>query len=176
MHTRGMVGTRHPRARRVEPPTPLESREALADPSYRDAFEIAVNGDVRPAERWARATFEGAPRALRWTVLIGWRALGFRLGPQQSEDHVLGWAVVESTPARILLAVRSVVLGPARLELRVDDSRVVLGTAVQFSWRGARAVWAVVGPVHRQILPYLLTHRPWQRRWRLIMSSLRPCH
>lgn len=164
VQTRGMVASKRVRARRVEPRAASQPGDDLAPPDYVDSFEIAVTASPHPAERWARAIFEGAPPVVRWTVLIGWNVLGFRLEPKPSGSHVLGWRIAEETSERIVLSVESSVLGRAQLVTNVEDVRVELGTAVWFSWRGASALWSVVGPIHRRILPYLLTHAATTKR------------
>jgi Protein of unknown function (DUF2867) len=150
------------RARRVAPDGDLLAVDTLADPDYVDAFrvdalEVPGGADPRSAEQWVRAAFEGAPAPVRAVLLVGWRyGLGFRLGPRPSPDHVFGWRIVEATPEVIVLGVESRVLGPAHLVCRVAPAGVVLATFVRFERRGARAVWSVVGLVHRQAQPYLL--------------------
>lgn len=68
----------------------------MTEANYVDAFEVgAPAGGVHSPEQWARAALEGAPQPLRLFIVFGWRVvLGFRLGPQASADHILGWRVV----------------------------------------------------------------------------------
>jgi hypothetical protein len=148
-----------PRGRQVDVPPEVLALATLADPSFSYACEIAVPpGDGRSAEEWARAAFEGAPRALRWFMLTGWIAgLGLRLAPRSSPSHVLGWTVVSTTPSAIVLGVDSFVL-TAQLVVRVHDGLVVHATLVRYDRRVARVVWAVAAPIHRRVIPYLLGH------------------
>jgi hypothetical protein len=44
----------------------------------------------------------------------------------------------------------------ARLTVRVDRSTVALTTSVAYARRPARALWSVVAPIHRRVVPYLL--------------------
>lgn len=63
-------------------------------PDYTDRFTADKSPDSRTAEAWMRAVLEGAPAMLRWFVRFGWRAaLGFRLGPAGSPEHILGWPI-----------------------------------------------------------------------------------
>jgi hypothetical protein len=58
---------------------------------YADAFEVRLpEPDTRTAEQWLRSGLEGAPDALRWTILFAHRfVLGLRLGPRTAPDHIL---------------------------------------------------------------------------------------
>lgn len=131
----------------------------LDRPDYLDGTECAGGGRVRTPEDWARATFEGAPGPVRTILRLGWRwGLGLRLGPFPAAGHVLGWPVLDSGPDRIVLAVRSAVLGPCRLVFDVDAGRLLLTTAIRYEHRVSRPVWTVVAPVHRTITRLLVTH------------------
>ncbi|MER6950127.1 DUF2867 domain-containing protein [Nonomuraea sp. NPDC000554] len=140
------------RARRVAASLP-----GTAAPDYTDAFEVTTGvGAARSPEQWARAVFEDAPPPVRWFLLVGWRGvLGLRLGPRPSADHVLGWRIAASEPGSVLLTVRSALM-TAQLRLREAGSTVVLTSTVTYTRRGARPLWALVGPVHRRMVPYLL--------------------
>jgi hypothetical protein len=152
------VGPARPRRTEINARTP--GVDVAAGSHYAAAWEVTrPSGDVRSAEQWARAAFEGAPRALRTFVLAGWIAgLGLRLGPRPSPEHVLGWRIETSAPDRIVLSVQSTLLGTGHLALQVESSRVVIASFVRYEKRGARAIWSAVEPLHHLILPYLLGH------------------
>jgi hypothetical protein len=124
---------------------------------YADAFEVTVDHAVRwPAERWARVIFEGAPPPIRVLLLMGWRvALGFRLGPRDAPDHVLGWRITDREPNAIGLGLESSAM-TAQVTVAVDSGAVCQSTWVGHRGWVARARWALVGPVHRLLVPYLL--------------------
>jgi hypothetical protein len=145
------------RAHRVEVTEEVRAGNTLAEPDYSGAFEVLITRtDARSPEQWARATFEGAPRAVRWCVVLGWRmALGLRLGPPASPDHVLGWKIVTTAPDAIVLEAQSALV-TARKVLRIEDSRVILTTLVRYERRGAGAVWSAITPIHHRTEPYLL--------------------
>ena len=155
-----MAGMQH--ARRVEVDETARALDGVAGSDYAVAWEVTVTGnDARSAEDWARATFEGAPPALRATIVAGWVAgLGLRLGPRPSPDHVLGWRIVSATPDLIVLRVPSVVVGTAHLVVRVEGSRAILTSFVRHEKRKrlSRAVWSAVAPLHQRIVPFLLAH------------------
>jgi hypothetical protein len=152
-------GRRFTQAHRVDV-TAVAAASARADADYASAFEVrATDGDVRSPEQWARAVFEGAPRPLRWFVLLGWRGvLGLRLGPQASPKHVLGWRIVAGTSDEALTLEAHSALMTARKTLLVDGSRVVLATFIHYERRWGRPLWSIVAPIHHRTEPYLLAH------------------
>jgi len=135
----------------------LLTRTTDNPPDYSDAFEVPTDrADTRTPEQWARAVFESAPRKSRWFLLLGWReVLGLRLGPRSSSEHVLGWRIVETSPEAVRLELRSALM-TAHLILRVAGSTAVLITNVYYTRPLAHPLWAAVGLIHRQMIPYLL--------------------
>lgn len=135
----------------------LETQATDNPPDYKDAFEVSISKmDTRTPEQWSRAVFESATRPARWFLLLGWRwVLGLRLGPRPSSDHVLGWRIVSTEPDVIRLELHSTLM-TAQLILRVASSAAVLTTHVYYTRRLARPLWASVGLIHRQMVPYLL--------------------
>lgn len=133
----------------------MSSRPRVRQGYYEDTFHVATGGPRSP-EEWARAAFEGAPPPVRLFLLFGWRAvLGLRLGPRPSAEHVLGWRITNSGSETIHLTSRSPLMA-AQLVMRVEGPGVTLSTHVSFEGRGGRPVWALVGPIHRRLIPYLL--------------------
>jgi hypothetical protein len=117
-----------------------------------------ADADTRSPEQWVRATFEGAPTAIKWLVVVGWRyVLGLRLGSRGSTGHVAGWKIMASTPDTITLEVRSVLVTAQKL-LRVEGAEVQMTTFVQYQRGAGRAVWSAIAPVHHRTEPYLLGH------------------
>jgi hypothetical protein len=146
------------RARRRDPGPPVDVRGDTFRADYADCFEVAA-ADQRPADTWARGTLEGCPALLRGFVTFGWRyGLGLRLQRGQSPDHVAGWPVVRREPALVVLGVDARLLGRARLTFESSASSSTVSSHVEFDRLGARAIWAVVGLLHRRILPYMLGH------------------
>jgi hypothetical protein len=93
----------------------------------------------------------------RAILLIHRHVLGLRLGPLSSGDHVLGWTIRTSEPDVIHLEAisrlgRGVIVGR-----RQDATSTVLTTFLFMTRpRTLRTIWAVIGPVHRRVAPYLL--------------------
>jgi len=135
-----------------------DSRTVADDrPGYVDTSEVSLwAGESRSAEHWSRALFEEAPRPIPWFLSAGWRiVLGLRLGPRRSPGHVLGWRITSNESDEIRLESRSPLM-TAQLVLRTSPTTTVLTTNVYFRSRLAHPIWAVVAPIHRQVVPYLL--------------------
>ncbi|TFV87022.1 DUF2867 domain-containing protein [Blastococcus sp. CT_GayMR16] len=138
-------------------PDPLSGNRR---PDYADAFEIGTSEpDARTAEQWARCALEEAPVAVRWTIQIAHRyLLRFRLGPHPSREHVLGWRIVATEPDLIRVEASSPLLDAVIVGRRVDPTCTRLTTSLFYVRpAAARAVWTLVGPLHRRIAPYLLS-------------------
>jgi hypothetical protein len=147
------------RVRRVEIPQMMAATFARSTANYAAAFALTTDtAETRTALQWAREVFEGAPVALRWCMTFGWRwALGLKLGPRPSDDHVLGWAVAEGdlvagstelhAESRFLRA-RNIVI--------VEASTVTWVTLVHYSHAVARLLWALVRPIHHLTIRSLL--------------------
>jgi hypothetical protein len=126
---------------------------------YADTFEVRMpEPDARSAEEVARAALEQAPRAVRWIIHSVHRyVVRFRLGPSSSRTHVIGWKIVSSQPEAIVLETASPLVRAVIVARRTDPTVAVATTYLFFARpTAARIVWAVVGPLHRRIAPYLL--------------------
>jgi hypothetical protein len=133
---------------------------------YADAFEADLPADdVRPPVRLARDGLEGAPGPLRSTVVLAHRRmLGFRLRPLEDRRSVLGWEVTTSTAEVAVLEASSPLMRGAIVVRRGPGDCVRLGTHLYYRRRVlAPALWLLVGPVHRRIVPYLLERAVVQR-------------
>lgn len=134
--------------------------EALGEGAdYADRFEIAVaDADERTAEQWARGALEGMPAALRAFVLFAHRRLlRLRLGHLESDGNVLGWRIVTSQQDLVQLEAEGPLIRAVLLGRRTSQATMVLRTFVFFRRApAARVTWAVVGPIHRRVAPYLL--------------------
>jgi hypothetical protein len=156
------------RVQRVEVPATIASARAY---DYASAFALTVAASPgrstsptgtapRTAEQWARAVFEGAPAALRWCMVFGWRfVLGLRLHPDAAADQVLGWAVEApaSAPDTVTLAAASRFLRAENI-VAVGEGVVVWVTVVRYDSQAARPLWAVAAAIHHRTIPILLGH------------------
>jgi hypothetical protein len=144
------------RARGVAVAEPLVS-DARSD--YADAFEVQLpEGDARTAEQLLRAGLEESPAALRQLILIAHRkVLRLRLGPLVSPDRILGWPITTATPDVVRLDASSPLVHATIVARRIAPGRARLTTSLRYARPAvARTLWACVGPLHRQIAPYLL--------------------
>jgi hypothetical protein len=127
---------------------------------YADAFEIRLlESDARSSEQFARSALEQAPWAARWTIRIAHRhLLRLRLGPDPSPNHIIGWQIVASESDLIHLEALSPLLGRGvLLGRRLAPTRARITTYLFYKRPApARALWAIAGPVHRKVAPYLL--------------------
>jgi hypothetical protein len=125
--------------------------------AYHDSFhQVRSAGDQRSALDWFRAAFEGAPRPMRWVLVVGWRAvLLLRLDGGTSPLSVLGWRVTRSDDTTAQLGADSPLM-TAVLTLNLRDRDVEWTTDVSFRNRAGRILWALSGPLHRVVVPHRL--------------------
>jgi hypothetical protein len=151
-------------ARRIEVSEAARSLGGLRDSAYSYACAIDTGVEDVGAERWARATFEGAPAAVRVAIVRGWRsALGLRLLPRGAPSSVLGWRILSSVPSAVVLATDSPLL-TARLVVQVEGERVMHTTFVRLDHPLGRVVWAAAVPIHQLTIPFLLNHAASRQR------------
>ena len=143
---------------RVQPTTPTTgSRDVSHNPDFECAYQVAVTAeDNRSSEQWARAAWEGAPAPIRWFMLAGWRfVLGLRLGPRGSENHILGWRIVERRPDETVCQLNSGFLS-AYNTFWLADGQLVWSTFVTYERPIARAIWPPVSILHRPLVRFAL--------------------
>lgn len=131
-----------------------DSGKAASD--YTDVFEVPIRyGDVRPADQMFRDALQGQPGGgiVLW---IHRHILRFRPAPQSCPEQLIGWPIVRSDHDEIVLATSGPLMRGELTLRREDDRRATLTTRVHYRRGGARAVWAVVGPLHRAIAARLV--------------------
>jgi hypothetical protein len=143
--------------RRCEVVDPL-TRQSPFD--YADAFEVTLrDGDGRTAEEIFRAGMQSTPSRLGGLVLLAHRhVLGFRLGPPESPNHIVGWQITRSEHDLLQLRADGPLFTGTMVARRVDERTARLTTSLVYRQPHARIVWAIVGPVHRGLAPRLLRH------------------
>jgi len=149
--------TDRPRVRRTSPvDEPLGTALRY---NYADAFEVTLpDGDRRSAEQILRAGLQGAPAALRSTILVVHRhVLRFQLGLLSSPSHVLGWRITLSEPDVARLEISGPLIDAVLVARRIGDRRARLTTFVVFRRPTlAKLVFPFVAPVHRRVAAYLM--------------------
>ena len=131
----------------------------MADADYTDTFEVPIRqGDLRTAESTFREALGDTPGALgRLVVWVHRHVLRFRLGPSVSANHAIGWTIVRSDHDELVLATDGPLMRGELTLRREGGRRAVLITRLHYHHKFAgRAVWAVVGPLHRTIAPRLM--------------------
>ena len=147
-----------PAARRL---TNVPDEPALGgDPyDYADAFEVEMHpSDRRSCEQLARDGLERMPRPVLVVVRTALRrVLRLRLGPDLSPGHVLGWPIITSSDDLAHLESSSPLLRRAVIVVRRPTSTsATISTFLFHAHPSARLLWAIVGPVHRRVAPYLM--------------------
>jgi hypothetical protein len=124
---------------------------------YTDVFEVPlVDGDVRTAEQMLRDALgdEAGAGPVLW---IHRHILRFHLSPRSAPDHLIGWRIEHSDPDALVLTTSGPLMRGELTLRREDGRRASLTTRVHYRSKGAaRAVWAVIGPLHRAVAPQLL--------------------
>jgi hypothetical protein len=159
------AGPRHSNAASARRAVGAQSVPAVGHFTEERDYEVAFvidrpEGSRLCAEEWIRAIFEGAPRGMRWFLVVGWTAITCRLRPRRSPARVLGWRIEDVTSDTVVLVARAWVGLVSRLVVAVDVDTVTLASFVSFTGPVApvaRAVWAGTTPLHERILPSLLT-------------------
>jgi hypothetical protein len=146
------------RVRQIATSPDVRAHSTLARIDYEDTFLVSVRrAQDRTAEEWARAILGDAPIGVRGALVTGWLSLGLRLGPVRSDRFVVGWAVRQSTPDRVLLGAGSRIGMPAELLLeRRDPGTLLFATFIAHENAGARALWAPVAAGHQVVVRQIL--------------------
>ncbi|OBF63433.1 hypothetical protein A5787_15375 [Mycobacterium sp. 852002-50816_SCH5313054-b] len=131
---------------------------AATGADYTDVFEVPMaQGDSRTVEQAFRDAVGDRPGSGGRLVLwVHRHVLRFRLGPYSSPRHIIGWPITRSDRDEVVLTTGGPLMR-GELTLRRQDGRAALTTRVQYAHKiAARAVWAVVGPLHRDVAPQLV--------------------
>lgn len=147
------VETPH-RVRWVPVPPTARALSRLARVDYEGAFIVETDrAQDRTAEQWARAIFDDAPMRIRRPLRWGWLAQGLKLGSARSDRLVLGWELRDSTADFALLGADSRIGMPAEIIFMRQQDSLLVAVLVQHENHIARAVWAVVQPLHQRLSP-----------------------
>jgi hypothetical protein len=138
-------------------PRAVPDEPELRGHDYADSFEVVLaEPDEHTAETWARTALEQSNPLLRRLVgVVHGGILRFDLGPDD-EQHVLGWRIVSSEPDALQLVAGGPLGRGVIVARRTSPTASAASTYVFFTRRRSRLIWAVVGPLHRRVAPYLL--------------------
>lgn len=146
-----------PRVTEISVPPDARELSTLPRIDYEDAFAVTAP-DRRSPGQWISAVLRDAPPHVRRRLVLGWTALGLRLGPPWSSNRVLGWKVQHSDPQFVLLAADSWLGLRGQLLFRSEPDGLLFATFIQLKGPVARALWAAITPHHRHVVGALLTH------------------
>ncbi|HEY1508342.1 MAG TPA: hypothetical protein VGF93_05035 [Solirubrobacteraceae bacterium] len=143
--------------RRVDLPPAARALSTLPRIDYADAFVVEIGSPPeRTAEQWARAVLEELPLALRIKLVLGWSALGLRLGSPVSDRFVLGWNVAHSDADYTLLSAGSRFGLAGELLFKPEGSQLLFATFVRQQGVFAHAVWPRIVPQHVRVVRHVL--------------------
>jgi hypothetical protein len=135
--------------RQVAVPAEARALSTLPRIDYEDAFIVDVGPlRCRTAEQWARTVLELAPAHVRRSLLVGWSAIGLKVGCRRSGQRVLGWQIRRSTSDYVLLSAGSRIGLPGELLFQRQADRLLFCTFVQQANPIARKVWAGIEATH----------------------------
>jgi hypothetical protein len=137
---------------RREVPEAIRFLDTLTDVNYADIVTAAVSEtSSRTPEQWVRAMFEGVPHGLLFFVPFVQRAaLGLRLEPRASPDHILGWKIADRGDNWVRLEAASWFL-TGHVLVHVDRGQLSFATFVRYDRPLAALVWPPVSLIHRQV-------------------------
>ncbi len=145
--------------RQIAVPDAARARSTLTRIDYADAFVIDDAGlPGRTADEWCRAVLLQTPPRTRARLVLGWSALGLRLGPPWSDHRVLGWAIRHRSPEYVLLGVGSYIGMPGELLFERQSDGLLFATFVTQGNALARAAWSRVQDTHVAVVASLLRH------------------
>jgi hypothetical protein len=142
--------------RQVDVPSSARALSTLPRIDYCDAFLFGVGSrHGESAEDLIREVLEGAPLTVRTQLLSGWTTIGLKVS-SGSEGSVLGWDVRRSESDYVVLGADSRIGMPGELLLKKEGGALLFATFVAQRNLIARAVWALIEPVHVRVVRDLL--------------------
>ncbi|GAA2786581.1 hypothetical protein [Saccharopolyspora taberi] len=148
----------HGTAREIAVPQDMRTLSALSRIDYENAIRVEFDGaGDRTAQQWFRAILEGAPAELREALVSGWSSvLGLRLGPLDSDRHVLGWPIRHSTPDEVVLSTSSDDGLHGELVVQRTPDAVLTGSFIRLDTAAVRRKWNEVLYQHTPAMCQLL--------------------
>ena len=141
----------------VSMPASVTALKLLDRVDYQDAYALETRVRLTP-EVWMRLFMTGSPSALSGFTSGVLKALRFGSGSTGSADEWSGWQVIQSGPEEFVLGTEFGIGLTARLIALTRPGRAVIATQVRLDGRPARAVWAVIAPMHRRVAVSFLNH------------------
>jgi hypothetical protein len=143
---------------------------------YADSFRVKLTqSDSRSPEELFRSGLQHAGWVRMLVPVVHRYVLGFRLGPQSSPTHIVGWRIIESKPDVVALEAVSPLAQGMIVGRNVGGDSIFSTYLFYARPSAARLVWAVVSPLHRAVAPYLMNmanSAPQQVRSRVAGANL----
>ena len=134
---------------------PAAEPAATGEPDYSDAYEVRLaQPDGHTAEEWVRAALDHSPRVQQLIRFVHARVLRFEVSTEPGS--LLGWRTLSSTPESFHITTGGPLLRAEIVARRRSATAATLTTSLFYRSRHAALLWAVVGPLHRRVAPYLL--------------------
>ena len=145
------------RASAVSVPESVAAHKLLDRVDFQDAFALQTRARLTP-EEWMRLFLEGSPSLLGGAVSAVSKILRFGSAPPGPDGQWRGWQVLHNGPEEFVLGTELGIGLTARLIAHVRPGQVVIATQVRLDGGPARAVWAVIAPIHRRAAVSFLSH------------------
>jgi hypothetical protein len=140
-----------------EVPEAMRSLSTFDDPQYEECFVARSAEPLRRSPEWlARTAVEESPATRRAGPLV-WRALGLRLGPRPSPDHIAGWRIAARGDDWIRIETGSW-FASVELVVRVHGSELHEAMFIRYDHPAARLIWPPVSVFHRRAMPSILRY------------------
>jgi hypothetical protein len=131
----------------------VRARSTLARIDYADTVTVATEEIDATPEQWMRAVLEESPIGQSAPRL--WRAIGLRLGPRPSPDHIQGWKIAGRGADWIRVETSSWMM-TGEAVVQVTGRNVSLALFLRYDSPVALWVWRVISVQHRRAVPVML--------------------
>lgn len=138
-------------------PAQARALSTLERVDYADAFRVAA-GVQRTPQQWVDAVLRDAPAGVRARLVLGWCALGLRLGAPWSADRVLGWRVQHTDDRFVRLTADSWLGLRGQLLFSSEPGGLLFATVIQHTSPVARLAWPAITDRHQRVVRSLLRH------------------
>ncbi|ANY07769.1 DUF2867 domain-containing protein [Pseudonocardia sp. HH130630-07] len=146
--------------RRIDIPQHVTTMQLLDRIDYGDAFTADVPpgalDSTRAAEHAQAIARQVMPRWMTAAVLaIHRHVLGLQLTTSDQSSLLPGWRLLRHDPDTLAYGVTGGLITP-RVVLVAAPEQLIVTTVVRYDHRATPAVWALVAPLHRLVVRFVL--------------------
>ena len=145
------------RTSEVSVPASVAALKLLDRVDYEDAYALQTRAQLTP-DAWMRLFLEGSPSLLGGLVSAVFKVLRFGSTSTGSADQWRGWKVLHTGPEEFVLGTELGIGMTARLIALTQPGLAMIATQVRLTGHPARAMWAVIAPIHRRAAVTFLDH------------------